>query len=83
MASQGLPQRNLQSGTLQNACTTRPRVDVGLGKSAHTHIVRLMNSRPKRSKKNDDKSAVPSLKKGDWHERGPVTDECHDRPGET
>ena len=21
------------------------------------------------------------LKKGDWHERGLVTDECHDRPG--
>ena len=20
-------------------------------------------------------------KKGDWHERGPVTDQCHDRPG--
>ena len=27
------------------------------------------------------KSAVPLLKKGDWHERGPVTDQCHDRPG--
>ena len=36
---------------LQNACSTRPRVVVGLEKSAHTHIVRLMNSRqqgPKR-----------------------------------
>ena len=34
-----------------DACSTRPRVVVGLGKSAHTHIVRLMNSRlqgPKR-----------------------------------
>ena len=28
------------------------------GESAHTHTVRLMNSRLKRSKKNDDKSAV-------------------------
>ena len=27
------------------ACSTRPRVVVGLGKSAHTHIARLMNSR--------------------------------------
>ena len=36
-----------ENGTLQNACTTRPRVVVGLGKSAHTHIVRLMNSRLK------------------------------------
>ena len=34
----------------------------------------------KRSKKNDDKSAVAMLKKGDWQEREPVTDECHDRP---
>ena len=32
---------------LQNACSTRPRVAVGLGKSAHSHIVRLMNSRQK------------------------------------
>ena len=35
----------------------------------------------KRSKKNDDKSAVAMLKKGIWQEREPVTDECHDRPG--
>ena len=35
----------------------------------------------KRSKKNDDKSAVAILKKGDWHERRPVTDQCHDRSG--
>ena len=37
----------VKNGTLQNACTTRPRVVVGLGKSAHSHIVRLMNSRRK------------------------------------
>ena len=35
----------------------------------------------KRSKKNDDKSAVALLKKGDRQERGPVTDQCHDRSG--
>ena len=35
----------------------------------------------KRSEKNDDKSAVAILKKGDWQERGPVTDQCHDRSG--
>ena len=35
----------------------------------------------KRSKKNDDKSAVAMLKKGNWQERELVTDECHDRPG--
>ena len=34
-----------KDGTLQNACSTRPRVVVGLGRSAHT--VMLMNSRRK------------------------------------
>ena len=53
------------------------------GKSARMHIVRLMNSRQKGLKKNDDKSAVAILKKGDWQERGPVTDQCHDRTRET
>ena len=38
------PIHSVKSGTLQNACSTRPRVVVGLGKSAHSHIVRLMNS---------------------------------------
>ena len=37
----------VKDGTLQNACTTRPRVVVGLGRSAHSHTVRLMNSRRK------------------------------------
>ena len=37
----------VKNGTLQNACSTRPRVVVDLGKSAHSHIVRLMNSRQK------------------------------------
>ena len=37
----------VNNGTLQNACSTRPRVVAGLGKSAHSHIVRLMNSRQK------------------------------------
>ena len=39
--------RFVNSGTLQNACSTRPRVVLGLVKSAHSHIVRLMNSRQK------------------------------------
>ena len=47
----------VKGGTLQNACSTRPRVVVGLEKSAHSRIVRLMNSRQKGSKKNNDKSA--------------------------
>ena len=71
----------VKNGTLQNACSTRPRVVVGLRKSAHTHIVRLMNSRRTRSKKNDDESAVILRKKGDWQERGLVTDQCYDRSG--
>ena len=37
----------VKGGTLQNACFTRPRAVVGLGKGAHSHIVRLMNSRQK------------------------------------
>ena len=38
---------SVKDGILQNACSTRPRVVVGLVKSAHSHIVRLMNSRQK------------------------------------
>ena len=60
---------SVKNGTLQNACTTRPRVVVGLRRSAHSHIVRLMNSRRKRSKSNNGKSAVAILKKGNWQER--------------
>ena len=41
----------VESGTILNACSTRPRVVVGLGKSAHTRIVRLMNSRLKGPKR--------------------------------
>ena len=41
----------VKDGTLQNACTTRPRVVVGLGEHAHAHIVRLMNSRLKGPKR--------------------------------
>ena len=41
----------VKNGTLQNACSTRPRVVVGLGKSAHMRIVRLMNSRLKGPKR--------------------------------
>ena len=36
----------------------------------------------KRSKKNDDKSAVAMLKKGNWQERESVSDACHDRTGQ-
>ena len=36
--------RSVKSGTHQNACSTRPRVVAGLGKSARMHTVRLMNN---------------------------------------
>ena len=36
--------RSVKSGTLQNACSTGPRVVAGLVKSAHMHTVRLMNN---------------------------------------
>ena len=42
---------SVKDGTLQNACSTRQRVVVGLGKSAHIHIVRLMTSRLKGPKR--------------------------------
>ena len=49
-------------------------------KCSYAH--RQVDEQPtKWSKKNDDKSAVAILKKGNWQEREPVTDECHDRPG--
>ena len=35
----------------------------------------------KRSKTNDDKSAVAMLKKGNWQERESVSNGCHDRTG--
>ena len=45
-----------------------------------SHAQRQVDDQPtKRSKKNDDKSAVAILKKGDWQERGSVTDQCPDR----
>ena len=37
----------VKNGTLQNACSTRPSVFADLEESAHSHIVRLMNSRQK------------------------------------
>ena len=43
---------------------------------------RQVDAQPtKWSKSNNDKSAVALLKKGDWHERGSVTDRYRDRTG--
>ena len=49
----------VKDGILQNACTTRPRVAVGLVKSAHSHTVRLMNSRRKGLKRMMTKVQKP------------------------
>ena len=70
----------VKNGTFQNACSTRPRVVVGLGKSAFMCIARLKNSRRKGPKRMVTKVQLAMLKKGNWQEREPVTDECHDRP---
>ena len=72
-----------EGGTLQNVCSIRPRVGCWFGeKCSYAH--RQVDEQPsKRSKKNDDKSAVAMLKKNDWHEneREPVVNhvEGHDR----
>ena len=57
------------NGILQSACSTSPRTDADLGKSALMHTVRLMNSPAKGLKKNGDKSAVAMLKKDEYHHR--------------
>ena len=50
-------------------------------KCSYAH--RQVDEQPtKRSKKNDDKSAVAMLKKDDWPERRLVTDQRHDRSGQ-
>ena len=50
-------------------------------KCAFAH--RQVDEQPtKRSKRNNDKSAVAMLKKGNWQERESVTDGCHDRTGQ-
>ena len=46
-----------------------------------SYVHRQVDEQPtKRSRKNDDKSAVAMLKKGDWYE-SPVINQGHDRPG--
>ena len=38
------PIHSVKGGILQNACSTSPRMDAELGKSAFTHTARLTNS---------------------------------------
>ena len=63
---------------LQNACSTRPRAVANLGKSAHMHIVDEQPS--KKSKTNDDKSTVATVKKNDQHHKGQQHKKEHREP---
>ena len=54
----------VNNDTLQNACSTRPRVVAGLGKSARMHPVRLMNSRQKGLKRMMTKVQCGYAEKG-------------------
>ena len=71
----------MKGGTLQNACSTRSRVVVGLGKSAHMHTVRLMKSRQKGPKRMMTKYCGYVEKGCDWYE-SLVINQGHDRPGQ-
>ena len=51
------------------------------GKRGDKKLGQVDTQPTKWSKSNNDKSAVALLKKGDWHERGPVTDRYHDSSG--
>ena len=89
---QGSPQKKLapihfvKNGTLQNACFTRPRAVADLEKSALMHIAQVDEQLSKRSKKNDDKSAVGMLTKHEMYDRtGKLVvnrDEGQDRSGQ-
>ena len=58
----GTPIHSVNSGILQNACSTSPKMDAGLGNSALMRIARLMNSLAKGLKKNVDERAAATLK---------------------
>ena len=71
----------VKGGTLQNGLFYKTKSGCRFGeKCSNAH--RQVDEQPTiRSKKNDDKSAVAMLKKGDWYE-SPVINQRHDRPGQ-
>ena len=90
MALQGLPKRNLHQFILSKVAPSRMLVLQdqewlqNWEKCSYAH--RQVDEQPsKRSKKNDDKSAVAMLRKNDWHEnvRQPVLNlgKSHERSG--
>ena len=56
------PLHSVKNGIFQNACSTSPKMDADLVKSALMHTARLINSLAKGLKKNGGKSAVVMLK---------------------
>ena len=75
---------SVKGGTIQNACSTTPRVVANSWKSSCAHH-QVDEQHSKRFKTNDDKNEVAMLKKNDLHEsiRQPVInrDKSHDRLG--
>ena len=75
----------VKSGTVQNACSTRPRVVADLEKSAHMHIVRLMNNLVKGLKRMMTKVQQPCSRRmiGTKAYGNPVVnrDKSHERSG--
>ena len=75
----------VKGGTLPECLFYKTKSGCRFGEKC-SYAYRQVDEQPtKRSKKNDDKSAVPMLKKNDWHENGrePVVNhaEGHDRSG--
>ena len=69
----------VKNGTLQNAYSTRPRVVVGLGRSAQSHTVRLLNSRRKGQNRIMTEVLWMLKTKGNWQERERVCLRCLSR----
>ena len=55
----------VKNGTLQNACSTRPKSGCRFGEKCSFAHRQVDEQRTKWSEKNDDKSAVAMLKKGE------------------
>ena len=68
----------MKDDILQNACSTRTRMVAVLGRSAHSHIVRLTHSRRNGPNRIMTKALLAILKKENWQERESVSDACHD-----
>ena len=79
----GLARISWKNGTLPQCLFCKTKSGCGLEKGAHFAHRQVDEQPTKRSKKNDDKSAVGMLKKGDWNERvlEPVIKYGHVRSG--